>query len=126
MSPLGSRIAFLGLILACHSTGSPQEKAPEPGPAQARIPAPGHWPQWRGPNRDGLSTETGLLKQWPEGGPKLLWKATGLGEGMAPVSVAGGLLFTVGYRQDSEFVTAIDGAGKIVWSLPISPAEIGR
>ena len=37
------------------------------------------WPQWRGPNRDGISKETGLLKEWPKAGPKLLWKAEGLG-----------------------------------------------
>ena len=41
----------------------------------------GEWPQWRGPNRDGISKETGLLKQWPESGPPLAWKATGAGRG---------------------------------------------
>ena len=41
----------------------------------------GDWPQWRGPNRDGVSTEKGLLDKWPEGGPKLVWKAEGVGEG---------------------------------------------
>ena len=42
------------------------------------------WPQFRGPQNDNLSTETGLLKQWPEGGPKLLWTAKGLGRGSLP------------------------------------------
>ena len=41
------------------------------------------WPQWRGPNRDGISSETGLLESWPKGGPPLLWKIQGLGEGYA-------------------------------------------
>ena len=53
------------------------------------VSAPADWPQWRGPNRDGHSADTGLLKQWPEGGPKLVWKATGLGSGYTGVSVVG-------------------------------------
>ena len=39
------------------------------------------WPQWRGPNRDGISAEKGLLKEWPKGGPPLAWQAKGAGEG---------------------------------------------
>jgi ankyrin repeat protein/outer membrane protein assembly factor BamB len=113
---------------------TPPPPTPRPDPANsrrgydgdggggARVPAPGHWPRWRGPNHDGISTETGLLKQWPEGGPPLLWKATGLGDGMSPVSVAGGIIFTVGYRGDHEVVSALDGAGKLVWSQSIGPS----
>ncbi|MBI3416163.1 MAG: hypothetical protein HY043_12770, partial [Verrucomicrobia bacterium] len=44
------------------------------------------WPQWRGPHRDGISTEKGLLQDWPAGGPPLAWKATGLGAGYATVA----------------------------------------
>jgi outer membrane protein assembly factor BamB len=88
---------------------------------QERAPAPGHWPQWRGPGRDNLSTESGLLKEWPEGGPKLLWKAEGLGEGVGCLSVAGGMVFLLGYREKNEFLTALDGDGKVVWSVPIGP-----
>ncbi|HEY3441726.1 MAG TPA: hypothetical protein VGK29_13265 [Paludibaculum sp.] len=51
------------------------------GAAAPAAPAIIDWPQWRGPKRDGLSTETGLLKQWPSGGPKLLWNVEGLGSG---------------------------------------------
>ena len=54
------------------------------------------WPQWRGPKRDGISQESGLLQKWPEGGPPLAWKATGLGEGFASVAVAGGRVITQG------------------------------
>ena len=59
--------------------------------AVSQIQAAGgsEWPQWRGVNRDDLSMETGLLKQWPEGGPTLAWKATGLGT--HPVVVNGKL-----------------------------------
>src|SRR6516225_3417420 len=48
---------------------------------------PGHWPQWRGPDRSNMSRETGLLPKWPEGGPPLVWTASGLGEGVASVAV---------------------------------------
>lgn len=77
------------------------------------------WPQWRGPNRDGKSPETGLLESWPAGGPPLVWKATGLGEGYAAFSIVGNRLYTQGQRGDQEFVIAIDIAtGKQVWTAP--------
>jgi len=76
------------------------------------------WPQFRGPNRDAKSTETGLLKQWPSSGPRLLWKAEGLGRGYSSVSVAGGMVVTMGDMSDrSSKVHAIDEAsGKMLWS----------
>lgn len=79
------------------------------------------WPQWRGENRDGVSKETGLLKEWPEGGPKLLWKSTGLGEGYASPAVAKGRIYGMGLRGDKEVVWALDAAtGKEVWNTPIA------
>src|SRR5574340_1457065 len=54
------------------------------------------WPQWRGPNRDGVSQETGLLQAWPGGGPKQVWKAQGLGEGYSSFAVVGNRLYTQG------------------------------
>jgi len=60
------------------------------------------WPQWRGPNRDGLCTETGLLKSWPEDGPKLLWELTGLGTGYSSVTIVNGKLYTMGDRSIKE------------------------
>ncbi|MFN2510036.1 MAG: PQQ-binding-like beta-propeller repeat protein [Pyrinomonadaceae bacterium] len=75
------------------------------------------WPQWRGPNRDGISKETGLLKQWPQQGPALVWKATGAGAGYSSLSAANGRLYTMGLRGDREFVIAFDIAtGKEVWA----------
>ena len=75
------------------------------------------WPQWRGPNRDGISKETGLLKQWPAEGPPLVWKATGAGRGYSSFSVANGKLYTLGLRGDREFVIAFDVAtGKEAWA----------
>ena len=52
--------------------------------------SPGDWPQWRGPNRDGISKETGLLKQWPQQGPPLVWKATGAAAGVRAEDEASG------------------------------------
>src|SRR4051794_8407517 len=66
-------------------------------PARAQLPAkPGDWPGWRGADRTGVSPETGLLKTWPKDGPKLLWKATGLGDGYSTPSVAGDRIFVLG------------------------------
>jgi len=78
-----------------------------------------NWPQWRGPNRDGISTETGLLKQWPAEGPPLVWKAIGAGRGFSSFSVANGKLYTMGLRGEREFVIAFDVAtGKEAWATP--------
>jgi outer membrane protein assembly factor BamB len=77
------------------------------------------WPQWRGVNRDGISKETGLLKEWPAEGPPLVWKATGAGRGYSSFSVANGRLYTMGLRGDREFIVAFDVAtGKEVWATP--------
>ena len=77
------------------------------------------WPQWRGPNRDGISKETGLLKQWPADGPPLVWKAAGAGRGYSSFSISDGKLFTMGLRGDREFVVAFDVAtGKEAWATP--------
>src|SRR6267142_1207176 len=84
---------------------------------------PGEWPQWRGPNRDGISKETGLLKQWPADGPALVWKATGAGRGYSTMSIANGRLFTMGLRGDREYVIAFDiSTGKEGWATPNGPA----
>ena len=77
------------------------------------------WPQWRGPNRDGKSTETGLLKEWPAGGPKLIWKTQGLGAGYASLSVVQGRIYTLGQHDETQFIMALDAAtGKKLWETP--------
>jgi outer membrane protein assembly factor BamB len=74
------------------------------------------WPQWRGPNRDDISKETGLLKQWPADGPKKLWSFTNAGNGYSGFSVAGGKLFTMGTRDGSEVLICLDATnGKELW-----------
>jgi outer membrane protein assembly factor BamB len=85
-------------------------------PAPAANQPDGDWPQWRGPNRDGLSRETGLLREWPAEGPPLAWKAGGAGTGYSSFSVADGRVFTMGARGGTEYVFAYDAAtGKRLW-----------
>ena len=87
--------------------------------SQAMAQTAAVWPQWRGPNRDGISKETGLLKQWPAEGPPLVWKATGAGRGYSSFSISDGKLFTMGLRGDREYVIAFDIAtGKEAWATP--------
>lgn len=90
----------------------------------ALVPAPAladDWPQWRGPRRDGVSTEAGLLKRWPDGGPRLAWKSAGVGSGYASVSTSSGRLFTLGKRGSNEVrVSALSATtGKALWSSVI-------
>lgn len=83
------------------------------------------WPQWRGIHRDGKSPETGLLKTWPEGGPKLLWTTRELGGGYTTPSVADGRVYGMGYLAEKEVVWALDAeTGKEVWSTPTAPANL--
>lgn len=92
--------------------------------ATAQSAKTGEWPQWRGPNRDGVSRETGLLKTWPAGGPRLLWKANGTGGGYGTPSVAGGKVYGMGYRAQEEVVWALDAqTGKEVWASPVAAAN---
>jgi len=87
-------------------------------PASAAASRGGHWPQFHGPNRDNVSAETGLLKQWPKDGPRLLWKFAECGRGYAGVAVVDGRIFTSGDFGDTELVLALDLDGKLLWKTP--------
>ena len=78
------------------------------------------WPQWRGPARDGKSAETGLLQEWPEGGPTLAWKVSGLGTGYSSLAVTGGRIYTMGDLADGQTVMAFEeDGGKMVWKTRV-------
>jgi outer membrane protein assembly factor BamB len=78
------------------------------------------WPGWRGPDRTGVSPETGLLQTWPPEGPRLVWKVAGLGEGYAAPSVVGGKVFVMGTKGNDEYVIALTVEdGKQLWSTKI-------
>jgi outer membrane protein assembly factor BamB len=80
------------------------------------------WPGWRGPNRDGVSTEKGLLPQWGPGGPPLAWKSSGVGSGFAGVAVAGERLYTMGDKDGAQHVFALKReGGAVLWAVKVGP-----
>lgn len=78
------------------------------------------WPQWRGPNRDDVSKETGLLKEWPAEGPRRVWLFDNAGAGYSSFAIANGELFTMGTRDNNETLLALDAnAGRELWAAPM-------
>src|SRR5437016_5048639 len=87
--------------------------------ADAQNPQP-DWPRFRGPNGDGISRDTGLLKKWPQEGPPLLWKSEPVGQGFSSVTLVGSRLFTMGDDKGSSWVFALDrNTGKKQWSAKV-------
>ncbi len=77
----------------------------------------GEWPQWRGPMRNGLSSETGLLTRWPPEGPPVLWKVPG-GEGFSSLAISGNRIYTLIDRDNTEWVLCLDaGTGQELWRV---------
>jgi outer membrane protein assembly factor BamB len=115
------RLTLFGSLVLVLSATSSLTGADNPPPTT-------NWPQWRGPNRDDLSTDTGLLKQWPQGGPPLLWEAKGAGRGYASVAITGGKIYTMGDRPSTakdgdEYLLCFDeAAGKQLWKTKLGPA----
>ena len=87
----------------------------------ASLGAAADWPQWRGPQRSGVSQETGLLQHWPESGPELVWRVDDLGDGYGTLAVVGDRFYVVGNRgMESEFVQARSVSdGQQIWSAPL-------
>jgi len=85
------------------------------------------WPRFRGPQNNGLSTDTGLLQEWPEEGPPLLWTIDGLGRGYSSVAIVDGKILTMGDRagdggDKQQFVIALDLATRREkWASPVGP-----
>lgn len=78
------------------------------------------WPSWRGPKRDALSSEKGLLKSWPDGGPKLDWRVEGLGAAYSSLAISQGQIFTMGIIGEDECLIALDlKEGKQLWKTPL-------
>lgn len=88
----------------------------------ASVASAADWPTFRGADRRDVSTETGLLKQWPEGGPKKVWTSDKGGLGYAGFSVVGGVLYTMGARDAQEFLIALDAnTGNEKWAAVVGP-----
>ena len=91
-------------------------------PAFADDPGAFDWPQWRGPDRTGISKETGLLKEWPADGPKQVWKITGLGEGYSTPTVSSGRIYLLGTKGNDEFMICLNEKdGSSMWDTRIGP-----
>jgi outer membrane protein assembly factor BamB len=75
------------------------------------------WPQWHGPDRTNVSTETGLLKQWPKGGPALVWSISNLGKGYGSLAIQGDRIYVQGTQAGSSMVFCLNRAdGKTIWA----------
>lgn len=74
--------------------------------------------QWRGPNRDGIYPETGLLRIWPEAGPALLWHYEGLGPGHASAAIANNRIYTAGVINNIGYIFCFSLDGKLLWDIP--------
>ncbi len=111
--------AVSAALFASLATLAAQEKEQVVGKAAPQEPRLG-WNQWRGPLRDGRSSDTGLLRKWPKGGPTLVWKKKGLGAGFSSVSFAGDRIFTMGDRDGAARMFALDAkTGNVLWSARV-------
>ncbi|MFN7627334.1 MAG: PQQ-binding-like beta-propeller repeat protein [Pirellula sp.] len=104
------RIVIIGTIACSCSTMVPG------------IVSGNDWAQWRGPNRDGIANESGLLSNWPEEGPSITYQTKGLGSGMASVAIADGKLFTIGNIDKKTTLVCLNAKdGSVVWKTPFTP-----
>jgi outer membrane protein assembly factor BamB len=111
------RFLALTMFAACCGQVSPGLAAEAGGTAS--------WPEFHGPGRSNVSPEKGLLKQWPEAGPPLLWKYSQCGDGYSGVSIAEGMIFTAGDFDDVEMLLALSMDGKLLWKAPNGEAWHG-
>lgn len=82
---------------------------------------PGEWPQFLGPQRNGISPETGLVERWPESGPKMLWRVPG-GVGMSGLSISRGRAFTLVQKEGEQWLLALNAdTGETLWRTKIAP-----
>lgn len=123
-------VTGLALVLVCAPAARPGATAGASAPTPAevgvgradRASTTHAWPGFRGPSRDGISPETGLLEAWAEGGPKVLWRVAG-GVGFSGVAVESGRAFTLWQEGGEQRLVALDVAdGKELWTYTLGPA----
>jgi outer membrane protein assembly factor BamB len=103
-------VPFFAALVALVAAFSAQSQSPSTATGT-------DWPQWRGPDRTGKSTETGLLKQWPAGGPPRLWRITNLGAGYGSLAIRGDRIYVQMLVGRQSAVASLDrSSGKIIWS----------
>jgi outer membrane protein assembly factor BamB len=117
----GSRTPWLSRILVSSLTSLSLLAVIIPA---ATLAVADDWPQWRGPDRNGKSPESGLLQEWPDGGPPLAWRAAGLGAGFSSLSMAGDRIYTMGDLADGQYVIALsrNGGGR-QWKTRVGPVH---
>ena len=108
---LSQKLLTLAVLLSIVGLNVPTATAEDP-----------FWPCFHGAAGDNISTDTGLLSQWPTDGPELVWTAKGLGVGYASVSLAHGLIYTAGNIDENTVVMALDLDGNMVWQTPCGKA----
>ena len=115
----GLVLAVLACCLAIAFVPAPRQAAAIDTAGGKPIDVP-FWPQWRGPNRDDISPDTGLLQQWPKEGPPLAWKHTGMGAGFSSVTIEDGRIFTMGDLDGAQWLIALklDG-GDELWKARV-------
>ena len=112
------QIVLLASWLLLFGAATPQTlAADEAGDGLIASPEQG-WPQWRGPRRDGVSDEKGLLQDWPGKGPRRVWQVNGLGRGWSSPIVTGGRVYVTGDVGDALVIRAYDTEGEPVWETP--------
>lgn len=116
MKKSGRGVGFVWAVLVAAGASVVSEAVAAEGPAPSLVcaAAPG-WPQWQGPRRDGLSEEKGLLQTWPEGGPKLLWKVSGLGRGFSSPVVSEGCVVVTGDTDTELVISSLATDGRPRW-----------
>src|SRR5262247_4574970 len=108
------------LLLIWFSVHASSETVDHSAAPNAVPSGPSDWPQWRGPERNGVSKDTGLLKQWPGPGPHRAWAISSLGEGYGSLAIKGDRIFVQGSRDRASVVFCLNRAdGKTVWSAAL-------
>ena len=80
------------------------------------------WPQWRGPFRTDISPAEGLLKEWPDGGPKLVWTYKDAGLGYSSFAIVDNKMYTMGTREETEYLLCLDAnSGQELWATEVGP-----
>ena len=78
--------------------------------------------QWRGPQRDGIFRETGLMTQWPAGGPVLLWSVATIGKGYSSAVSDGNAVYVTGMKDTTDYLSAYTQKGELLWQVPFGPS----
>jgi outer membrane protein assembly factor BamB len=110
LSPTSALLALFALA----PLPAPTAENPDASPRIIASPEAG-WPQFRGPRRDGISDERGLLPEWPEGGPKKLWSVENLGRGFSSPTIVGDSIYITGDVGEELHLFALDLEGRPLW-----------